>query len=99
MDNVKEAIASTVDRATTFCLWDCCIRTKGQWKLPTVNPFPVEAGLKNVFVVPETATPQSTMKFLRCPMGLGIRSIGSIARANRRKGRSLMMNKAGDIVT
>jgi hypothetical protein len=72
MDDVKEAIASTVDCATMLCLWDCCIRTKGQWKLPTVNPFSVKAGLKNVFVVPETATPQSMMKFLHCPMGLGI---------------------------
>ncbi len=99
MDNVKEAIASMVDFATTFCLWDCCIRTKGQWKLPIVNSFFVEAGLKNVFVVPEMTTPQSTVKFLRCPMGLGIRSVGSIARANGRKGRFRMMNKAGDIVT
>ena len=72
MDDVKEARFGAVNCATTVCLEDCGVRAKSKRKSPTVNPMAIKASLKNVFVVPEPVTPQSTVKVLQCPMGLRI---------------------------
>jgi hypothetical protein len=72
MDDVQEARLSLINCAPLVSPRDCCVRTKRQQKLPTINPFSVKAGLKDVFVVLEAATPQSMMEFLGDPMGLRI---------------------------
>jgi len=99
MDDIQEARVGAVNCATTSCLGDCGVRAKSQRKSPTINPLAIEASLQNVFVVTKTTTPQSTVKVLQCPMGLCIRPVGPIAGANGRKGRSLVMNQTGDLVT
>jgi hypothetical protein len=61
MDDIQEVRFSSINIAPLFSLWNCSIRPKSQWKLSTINPLAVEAGLEDVFVVLETTTSQGTM--------------------------------------
>jgi len=61
MDDVQEVRFSLINIAPSFSLWNCSVRSKSQWKLFTINPLAIKAGLEDVFVVPETMTSQSMM--------------------------------------
>jgi hypothetical protein len=98
MDDVQEARLSLINNAPSVSLRDCSIIPKSQWKLSIINLFAVEAGLEDVFVVPETTTSQSTMEFFRGPMGLHVGTVSPITRANGWKGRPLMANQASDVI-
>jgi hypothetical protein len=98
MDDIQEARLSSINGAPSVSLWDCCIRSKCQGKLPTINPLSVKASLEDVLVVPEAVAAQCTMKFFGCPMGLCVRAVGLITRANGWKGSPRMVDQASDIV-
>ena len=98
MDNVQEVRFSSINIAPSFSLWDCSIRPKSQWKLSAIKSLAVKAGLENVFVISETTTAQSLMKFFRSPMSLCVGTISPITRANRGKKGTLAMNQSGNII-
>jgi hypothetical protein len=98
MDNIQEVRLSLINIAPSFSLRNCSIRPKSQWKLSTINPLAIEAGLEDVFVVLETTTSQSTMYFFGGPMGLCIGTVSPITGANGWKGRPLMVNQVSDVI-
>jgi hypothetical protein len=98
MDYVQKVRFSVINIASSCSLWNCSKRSKSQRKLATINPLSVEAGLEDVFVVPETTTSHSTMEVFGDPMGLSIRTISPITGANGWNGRPLMVNEARDVV-
>jgi hypothetical protein len=56
MVDVQEVRFSLINITPSFSLWNCSIRPKIQWKLSTINPLAIKAGLEDVFVVPERTT-------------------------------------------
>jgi hypothetical protein len=72
------------------------IRAQGRRKLPTIHPFAITANLKDVFVIPKLPTAHGPIELLRCPVGLFIQRVSSIARTNRRKIGPLRMEQLDD---
>jgi hypothetical protein len=41
VDSVQVMVFSRIEKTALFGFWNCGIRTKGGWKLATVNPFAI----------------------------------------------------------
>jgi hypothetical protein len=74
------------------------MRPESQRKLATINPLTLEAGLEDVFVISETTTAQSLMKFFGSLMSLCVGTISPITRAKGGKRGTLAMNQLGNII-
>jgi hypothetical protein len=98
MNNVKVERLFTVDGFSARSFRNRREGTKRDLELATIHPLTIEAGLKDMLVVAETATAEGTMKLFRGPVSFSVGAIRTIARTNRRRNGTGTMNKPNDIL-
>jgi len=98
VDCVKIFIFPPIELFAAMGLGDRVIRAKRGRELAAVDPCAITADLKEMFVISKFATAHGAVEFLRHPMCLFIRSIGSIAGVNRWEGGVRMVDETEDII-
>jgi hypothetical protein len=83
VDCVEIFVFTPIEWFAAMRLGDRGIRANRGRELATIDPRAIPADLKEMLVIAKFATAHGAVEFLRRPMRLFIRSVGSIAGANR----------------
>jgi hypothetical protein len=98
MNDVEVKGLFTVNGPAPRSLRDRRKRAERHWKFTAIHPLAIETGLKDMLVVTESTAAKSTMELFRSPVGFSVGSIGTIARTNRGKSGTRMMNQPNDLI-
>jgi len=97
VNNIQVTPQRPIDRGSPTSLGDGGIRPQGDRKFTTIHKLTILASIHQVTVIAKASASCDAVEFLTSPVGLGVRAIGGVTRADRRHARAFRVDVLGDV--